>query len=150
MIALYPGGQLLEDEYFRNIREKLFHKDRNTTKEDTGETKKTVIETPGLGSNDRGHNPGAGVGLGRDENESSDRGLSSGYNDGEQADDETGPGNTSTPTDPYYASDVFNDLFLDLKIKGQGHDDSIRGHLSNVLRGRPVPLKHRRWFVERE
>lgn len=146
--ALFPGGQLLQDEYFRQIRERLFNKSRYTKHEESGELKKTFIEVPGLGSNDRGHNPGAGMGLGRDENESSDRGLSSGYNDGEQADDETGPGNTSKPANPYYGSDVFNELFMDLELKSQGHDESIRGHLKKTLDGPEMPKPHRRHPVE--
>lgn len=147
--ALYPGGQLLQDEYFRSIREKIFNKDRYKRKEDSGihDNKKTIIETPGLGSNDRGHNPGAGMGLGRDENESKDRTLSSGYNDGERADDETGPGNTKVAPDPYYASDVFNELFLDLKLKSQGKNDSIRGHLKKILDGPAMVAPHKRYDV---
>jgi len=147
--ALYPGGQLLQDEYFRSIRERLFNKDRYTRHEDTGinDKKKIIIDSPGLGSNDRGHNLGSGMGLGRDENESSDRTLSSGYNDGEQADDETGPGHKSVPNDPYYASDVFNELFLDLDLKSQDKD-SIQSHLKTVLKGSPVVTPHKRYNVD--
>lgn len=150
VIALFPGGQLLQDEYFRSIRERLFNKDRYTRKDDTGifDTKKTIIDSLGLGSNDRGHNPGAGMGLGRDENESNDKTLSSGYNDGEQADDETGPGHSKTPYNPYYGPDVFNELFLDLDLKSQGHDDSVRGHLNKILHGTPMVMPHKRHNVD--
>lgn len=152
VIALFPGGQLLQDQYFRDIRERVFNKDRHTQKEDTGinDTKKTVLSLPGMGSNDRGHNSGVGMGLGRDENESNNNTLSSGYNDGEHPDDETGPGHTSTKPDPYYASDVFNELFMDLSLKGQGKDDSIQGHLKNILRDRQVVTPHRRYKVNFE
>ncbi len=149
VLALYPGGGLLQDQYFRDIRERLFNKDRYTTKEDTGtyDTKKNVVTSPGMGSNDRGHNPGAGMGLGRDENESKDRSLSSGYNDGGQPDDETGPGHKSEAPNPYYTSDVFNGLFMDLTLKGQGYDESIQGHLKNILKDRPVVPSHKRYKV---
>lgn len=148
--ALYPGGQLLQDEYFRTIRERIFNKDRYTRNEESGiePRKKTVIDSLGLGSNDRGHNPGAGMGLGRDENESKNRTVGSGYNDGESADDETGPGHTSQPVDPYYTSDVFNELYMDLKLKGQGHNDSVRRHLKKILQGNPAPIQHRRYPVD--
>lgn len=149
--ALFPGGQLLQDEYFRSIRERLDKsKSRYTQKEDTGisNSKKTTIQSLGLGSNDRGANPGVGMGLGRDENESKDKSVSSGYNDGEHPDDETGPGNKSEPTNPYYGSDVLNGLFLDLELKSQGHDESIRGHLKKVLDGPSMVKPHRRHNVD--
>lgn len=149
--ALYPGGQLLQDDYFRTIREILFNKDRNTIKEDTGifNTKKTVIEVPGLGSNDRGHNSGVGMGLGRDENESSNKTLSSGYNDGEQANDESGPGNTTTQVDPYYGSDVFNELYMDLELKSGNKDSRIKHHLKRTLDGPQMPIRNPRYPVDR-
>lgn len=146
--ALYPGGQLLQDEYFRSIRNLLKKDDRYTQKEESGAPKKTVTESLGLGSNDRGHNPGAGMGLGRDENESKNRSVSSGYNDAEQPDDETGPGYSKTPNSPYYGQDVFNELFLDLSLKSQGHNDSIRGHLKKILHGTPMVKPHRRHSVD--
>lgn len=143
VFALYPGGQLLQDEYFRSIRERVFNKDRYLRKDDSDRPLKSIIESLGLGSNDRGHNPGAGMGLGRDPNESKDRSLSSGYNDGETADDETGPGFTRVTPDPY-AGMKFNELFLDLDLKGQGHNESIRGHLQKLIDGPSVVLPHKR------
>jgi len=149
VVALFPGGQLLQDEYFRNIRERAFNKDRNTHKEDTGNTKKTVIETLGLGSNDRGHS--IGMGLGRDEHESSDHSLSSGYNKDNQnrpIEDDTGPGLSKQTPDPYYGSTVFNELFMDLALKNQGNNDTIRGHLNKTLSGTPIVTPHRRHNVD--
>lgn len=154
--ALYPGGQLLQDDYFKRVRENVFKTDPNTKKEDTGRPKKHVIDNSlGLGSNDRGHNAGAGMGLGRDENESDNRSLSSGYNDGSKADDEVGPGHKSITPDPYYGSDVYNELYLDLDMKGQGYDESIQGHqnvrgnLMKILNGTPVPMQHKRYDVDK-
>ncbi len=147
--ALYPGGQLLLDDYFKRIRENLWNTDPNTRKEDTGRTKKTVIETLGLGSNDRGH--AVGMGLGRDENESKDNSLSSGYNKDNQdgpPEDETGPGLSKQTPNPYYGSDVFNELYMDLELKNQGNNDTIRGHLKKTLSGTPVVTPHRRHDVD--
>lgn len=149
VIALYPGGGLLQNDFFERIREKAFNHSPYSTDEDTGinRTKKTVIKSPGLGTNDRGHNSGAGSGLGRDENESSDKSLSSGYNDGERADDETGPGNTSIIPNPYHAVDT-NEVFIDLAIKNQGNNDSIADHYKGILNKEPVKLP-RRYPVDR-
>lgn len=146
IIALTPGGGLLEDEHFRNIRERIFNENRYRQTEDTGNynTKKTVVTAPGMGSNDRGHNPGAGMGLGRDPEESKNRSLSSGYNDGEAANDETGPGNTPVHNSPYYATDVMNELFMDLKLKGDGYYDSVSRHLNQMLNGPAVIKPHKR------
>lgn len=141
IVALWPGGGLLADEYFRSIREKLNISDRYDQKEESGDPKKNTIPATGLGSNDRGHNSGAGMGLGRDENESKQDGLSSGYNDGEAAQDETGPGNTNQPVNPYYATDVLNELFLDLKLK---NPEKNRSNLKKILNGPSMPLPHRR------
>lgn len=145
--ALWPGGGLLQDQYFRDIRERLNWSDRYTQKEDTGieNTKKTVIPQTGFGSNDRGHNSGAGGGLGRDQNESNDNSLSSGYNNGEAAQDETGPGQTVQQNDPYYTSDVFNELFMDLKLKGETDKDRVKKNLHKILNGPSMPIPHRRY-----
>ncbi len=149
--ALFPGGGLLQEEFFKNIRDRVFNRDRYSTDEESGihRTKKTVISVPGLGSNDRGHNPGAGMGLGRDENESKDRSIGSGYNDGGQADDETGPGNSPGGRDPYFTSDWDNELFSDLALKGQGKHDSIRSHYKDLLREIPPPLRTKKHPVDR-
>lgn len=149
--ALYPGGGLLQEDFFDRIR----NRDKYHTEEESGinRTKKTVISVPGLGSNDRGHNPGAGVGLGRDENESSDKSVGSGYNDGGQADDETGPGNSPSGRDPYFTVDWDNELFSDLALKGQGSGrdsrDGARTHYKDLLKETPLSLRTKRYPVDR-
>lgn len=144
VLAFNSGSDLLTRNFFDRIRERAFNHDPYSTQEESGieRNKKTVIKSPGMGSNDRGHNSGAGSGLGRDENESSDNSLSSGYNDGGRADDETGPGNTSIIPNPYHAVDT-NEVFLDLDIKGQGYDESIPGHYKRILKQEPVKLPRR-------
>ncbi len=144
-----PGSFLTED-YFDQIRDRMkWPTNRYRGKELSGVNpiKKTVISVPGLGTNDRGVNPGAGMGLGRDENESSDRRMSSGYNDGGQADDETGPGQTSIVPDPDTSIKMNNELFMDLDMMGQGHNESIRGHLKNIKNHGPV-APHTRYKVD--
>lgn len=149
VLALYPGGGLLQDDYFNRIREKMFNSSPYSTNEPNGieRKKKTVIYTPGLGSEDRGHNPGAGIGLGRDENESQNKSVSSGYNDGEQANDETGPGFTPISPNPYFTSTWDNELFSDLELKGQGRD-SARKHYKGILDSVPVIKPSRKFPVD--
>lgn len=114
---------------------------------DSGEQKKTILDPwLGLGSNDRAPNAGAGIGLGRDSIESRDKSLSSGYNDGSQADDETGPGYTEQKTNPYYTVDT-NEVFIDLKMKGKDDLDSMRSHVKNIL-DRPSVMPVRRYNVD--
>lgn len=146
--ARVPGGQLLEDDYFNRIRQNLKFDTGYERKEDYGiqRQKKTINPGTEFGSNDRGHNPGAGMGLGRDPNESKDKSLSSGYNDGEQADDEVGPGYTPTVQDPY--SKLTNELFVDLEIKNQGNRDSIKGHVDKIINGPAVVKPHKRYSVK--
>lgn len=151
VLARYPGGGALEEEFFDSIRSEPF-KNKYRSNEQSGihPTKKTIISVPGLGSNDRGHNPGAGMGLGRDENESSNRTVGSGYNDGGPADDETGPGNTPGGRDPYFTSDWDNALFSDLALKGQGNNrDSIRSHYRQILESPPLSLRTKKYPVDR-
>jgi len=138
--ALYPGGGLLQDQYFKDIRQRIFNEDPHIQIEDAGNQhpKKNTL-FPYLSTNDRQHNPGAGSGLDREPTQQKARGLGSGYNDGEAADDETGPGNTSVTPDPYYTSDVFNEMFLKHKIEQSGNkspkNDSSKRHLDSVLSG---------------
>lgn len=146
VLALWPAGGLLQDDYFKRIRERAFRADPYSQKEESGHPKKTVLSPTGFGTNDRGHNPGAGVGLGRDENESKDKSLSSGYNDGGQAREETGPGQTVEPIDPYYTSDIYNELFLELKLKEKGTDNiKIDSNLKKLLEGPGMPTPHKRF-----
>jgi len=112
--------------------------------------KKNVISVPGMGSNDRGHNPGAGMGLGRDENESKDKTLSSGYNNGDSAqqsdNNEAGPGFSPSGTNPYFNQNVDNQLFSDLtNMKGATDRDKARQNVSQLYNSRGVePAKRYR------
>lgn len=135
-------GNLLDEDHFKRIRERMFNTDPNDTKEESGipSYKKTVITAPGMGTNDRAPNAGTGMGLGRDSNESADKSLSSGYNDGGQADDETNPGGGSNP---YYTVET-NELFMDLKMKGDGQKDAVAKHLNRMLSRNPVVSPHRK------
>lgn len=142
IVALWPGGGLLDDDFFKRLRERTGIYDPYATKEDTGIPKKTILPETGFGSNDRKHNPGAGSGLGREEMESN-LSLSSGYNDGSAADDEIGPGFTSQRSDPYYATDVFNELFL--KLKMQSGDGDVRKDIKRLLNGPGRPVPHKRY-----
>ena len=144
VIAL-SGGQLLQDQYFKDIRQRIFNEDPNIQKEDAGNerSKKNTLWSPtGFGPNDRQNNPGAGSGLAREPTQQKARGVGSGYNDGEAADDETGPGNTSVTPDPYYTSDVLNEIFLKHRIEQGGNqspkNDSAKRHLDSVLYGPPI------------
>lgn len=150
VLALWPGGGLINDDYFTKIRDKLFNENNGYQKKeyDNITDKKNQLSPTGFGSNDRGHNPGAGVGLERDYNESKDRGLSSGYNDGEKADDETGPGFSSEKSNPYYGSDVLNDLFLDLNVSGATENDKVKKNLKKILDGPSMPKQHIRFQKE--
>ena len=150
VISLYPGGQLLQDDFFRQVREKAFNTDRYTTKEQVGtnKDKKNVTSPTGFGPNDRQHNPGAGMGLDREDSLSKPKGVGSGYNDGGAADDEIGPGNTSIVPDPYYGQNVLNELFLDLNLKNQD-SQKIKTNVQNVLHSDPVVVPHRRYNVDR-
>lgn len=149
IIAL--SGDLLSEEYFKNIRERLFNNNRYKTKEESGinNDKKTVLTSPGFGSNDRGVNQGVGSGLDRDDNETDDHSVSSGYNTGDQADEETGPGNSTTVQNPYYGQDVFNGLFLNFDIENSenGDRDAIRKHVTKLNKGYHV-IPSRRYTVE--
>lgn len=156
VIALSPGTRLIDDEIFRRIREgpPFFNVDEKyDQQEDTGgqpRPKKTVIPVTGVGSNDRQHNPGAGMGDDREKKEHKPGGVGSGYNDGEAANDETGPGNTPTIPDPYYASDVFNELFMDLSLKGGNRDyrQNVHNNLNVIRRSDPIMPKSRRYDVD--
>lgn len=136
-----PG--FLEDHFFDEVRDKSFNSNSPYRRKDENNInlKKTILETPAFGTNDRGVNPGVGVGLQRDENESSDHSLSSGYNDGGRPDEEAGPGNSSSnsPTgensNPYYTPDVSNELFLNLYLTNPERYDAIRRNHNNLKYG---------------
>ncbi len=148
VVALYPGGQLLQDNYFKQIRERTFNQDSYRTKEDgTFKDKKTILSPTGFGPNDRLHNPGAGSGLGREAPEQRAKGVGSGYNDGEPADDETGPGNSPTPGDPYAPQLLLNDMFMGLHLN-KGTRDSIRQNMKKMVDGPGVTIPHRRYTVD--
>ena len=151
-VTALKGTPLIDEEPFNQVQDVLNNEHPHSTRKktyDSGKPKQTFFDDwLGLDSqNERAPNAGAGMSLGRDPNESQDKRLSSGYNDGEQADDETGPGNTTVAPDPYYTQDVNNELFMDLRIKGQDNNDAIQSHLKRVLHGQPVTLPHRRYQV---
>ena len=145
VIAL-KNAPLIDEVQFDAIQEQMNGVHPNSTKKrkyDTGKPKLTNFdEWLGLGSNDRGVNPGVGSGLGRDPNESANHDLTSGYNDGEQANDESGPGNSETITDPYYASNVSNELFMKLKLNG-GDKDSPYRYMTKLRTSTPVKMPKR-------
>ena len=152
-IVALKGSPLINEEPFNQIQDQLngIHPhDTRKKRYDSGKPKQTFFDDwLGLDSqNERAPNPGAGMSLGRDPNESKDNRLSSGYNDGEQADDETGPGHSTVAPDPYFTQDVNNELFMDLRMKGQGNNDAIRGHLKRILHGPEVTMPHRRHNVD--
>ena len=151
-VTALKTNPLINEEPFNQIQEQLNGTHPHDTRKkryDSGKPKLTFFDDwLGLDSqNERAANPGAGMSLGRDPNESKDNRLSSGYNDGEQPDDETGPGNSSFTPDPYFTQDVDNELFMDLRIKGQDNNDAIQTHVKKVLRGNPVATPHRRYRV---
>ncbi len=144
-----PG--FLEQEWFNNIRTRLTGGDdpKYHRRDEYNKNKKNT-DLGGFGSNERGQNSGAGVGLGRDEKESRDpRNPTSGYNDGGRADDEIGPGHKDTQgpvkldgENVNVYNDLNNELFMDLSLKGQGKNDSILRHYKSVLYGPTVtPLR---------
>ncbi len=153
-VLAVKGTPLIYEEPFNQVQDWLngVHPlSPDKKKYDSGKHKQTRFDDwLGLDSqNERAPNPGAGMSLGRDENESQDKRLSSGYNDGEQADDETGPGHKSEIPDPYFTSDTNNELFMDLKLKGHGSGrDSPTAHMRKILTDRPVVLPHRRYRSE--
>ena len=143
VIALWPGGGLLQDQYFKDIRQRLFREDPHKQEEDTGSyrAKNNTLRSPTtFGPNDRQHNPGAGMGLDREDTQSKARGVGSGYNDGEAADDETGPGFSSVTTDGYYTSDVFNEEInkLNLTNTDKTTREKVLSNLKGIMYGSPV------------
>jgi len=153
IIAL-KGTPLIYEEPFNQLQDWLNgrhpHMPRPNSKYDSGKPKQTNFDAwLGLDSqNERAPNSGAGMSLGRDPNESNDKRLSSGYNDGEQANDETGPGHKTEVPDPYFTSDVANEVFMDLRLKNQGGHDSPMAHLRKIKTRSPVALPHRRYNVD--
>lgn len=143
VVALYDApGDLLNYEYFRNIRRQLFNEDPAKQTEESGDKKKTVMTEIGYGSNDRQNNPGAGLGDDRSSSLLKPLGVGSGYNDGEAANDEVGPGFTTTQPDPYYAVDVNNSVFFDVKYMNAGRDSkTVRHNFTKNLFNNPVKPK---------
>ncbi len=157
IITAIKGSPLINEELFRQIQERLTGQHPLSSEQkfdDSGKPRGVFLDTmgPGMGSNDRKVNPGVGMGLGRDENESKDpRSPSSGYNDGKRVDDETGPGNKSIigpegeNPNPYEPVDM-NPVFMDHRMMGQigGDRDSIQSHLKTTLKGPSVRMPRKR------
>lgn len=111
VVALYPGGGLLQDDFFRKLKPNDPYYQR---KEDDGLPRKTFFDSSiGMGSNDRKDNPFVGQHVSRDDGDYQP-GLTSGYGEG-PANDETGPGNKTEPTSPYYSAEM-NESILDLTL----------------------------------
>lgn len=144
-VLSYQPQSILEDDYFKRIRERLWNQDPHYQKEDTNPTKdkKNVLSPTGFGSRWRENNPGAGMNTGYEKEEEPRRGIGSGYNDGGPIDDEIGPGNTSVTPDPY----VENQLFMDLKLM-QGKRDQARRHLKGLVNAPSVVIPHKRYSVD--
>lgn len=151
--ALWPGGGLLQDDFWKQLEEGLWGQNpRYKKKEDSGADKKTILY-PGLGSQWRENNPGAGMSPEQSKEEEPRTGVGSGYNDGERADiDEQGPGFSRKLPEPEWAVQS-NELFLDLAIKNQGDVDvggeHIRKNLKKILDGEPVVYRSRRYPVDK-
>ena len=151
VLALWPGGGLLEDAFFKEVRRTLGQNPAYSQTEESGADKKNVIPTTGFGSRWRENNPGAGIGTGYEGEESPSRGVGSGYNNGERPDvDELGPG-FSPKIPEVYPHD--NELFIDLEIKNSGdniaNQESIRKNLKKMLHSPGVSFP-RRTAVDRD
>ncbi len=149
-IVAIKGTPLIYELMFDQVQDRLNGIHPNyKEKYDSGKQKLTHFKNfLGLDSqNERAANPGAGSSLGRDPNESQDKRMSSGYNDGERADDETGPGHKSEVPDPYCTSDVGNEVFMQHKLNDSGRDSPI-DHMRKIRTSTPVTLPHRRYKVD--
>jgi hypothetical protein len=153
--ALWPGGQLLQDYEWKRLEEGLWGgKPHSRLREDSGSPRKNVMLYPGLGSQWRENNPGAGMGPEEKKQEEPRRGIGSGYNDGSAAvyQDaiEAGPGHSPKLPEPY--SGHHNELFLDLDIKNptesKFRDKLIRDHLRRTMNQKPARI-HKRYSVDR-
>lgn len=122
--AMWPGGGLLQNQFWKDIQDKLKNDKTYSNKYESGETKKNVVPTTGFGSRWRQINPGAGIGTGYEKEEEDQPAVSSGYNDGGQADsDEGGINNSKKLPEPYWEIDEY---WSDLAIKNQGIDKNPR------------------------
>jgi len=154
-VTAIKGTPLIYEAPFNQLQEWLngVHPDtpRKNHKYDSGKPRQTNFDAwLGLDSqNERAANPGAGSSLGRDPNESQDKRLSSGYNDGEQANDETGPGHRTEVPDPYFTVEVGNEDFMKLNLQESSKDaDAPMAHMRKIKTSNPVTLPHRRYKVD--
>jgi hypothetical protein len=151
-IALWPGGQLLQDHFWKDIEENLWgRKPHYRSTEDSGSPKKTIMY-PGMGSRWRENNPGAGGSPEQKSEEEPRRGIGSGYNDGERPDvDEQGPGFSRKLPEPEWAINS-NELFLNLDMMNQGDNNAnnefIRKNLKKILESKPVVYRPKRYPVD--
>jgi hypothetical protein len=151
-VALWPGGQLLQDNFWKELEEGLWGTNpRYRTKEDSGSHRKNVMLYPGMGSQWRENNPGAGMSPEQKNEEESHRGIGSGYNDGDSAvqqdEKEAGPGFAPKLVEPY--SGHHNELFLDLAMKESPNpytEKRIQDHLNKVMNQKPARI-HKRYPV---
>jgi hypothetical protein len=145
--AAWPGGGLLQRHFFDNILKNGPY----DKKEDGGRDKKTSIESsPGFGSNDRDDNPIGSKVDREDKDQGTHPGLTSFYDNGDQAQDETGPGFSQQPANPYFGVDM-NEFFLQVG-KGNSDRDSIpssQAHLRKLLDADPITPPHKRYNVDK-
>lgn len=108
--ALYPGGGLLQDHFYKVKR----RYDPYSEEEDTGEVKRNIIKFPGMGTNDRPANPGAGSNIDRDDNDPSATPISSGYNGEGSAQEQDAQSDGTGVAEPYDING--NELFRKLDV----------------------------------
>jgi len=153
-VALWPGGGLLQDNFWKELQEGLWGaKPRYQDTEDSGSPRKNVMLFPGLGSQWRENNPGVGMSPDQKGEEEPRRGIGSGYNSGESAQEqdakEQGPGFSPKLIEPY--SGHHNELFLDLAMKESPNpytERRIRDHLNKVMNQKPARI-HKRYSVDK-
>lgn len=107
--------------------------------------KNRMDSSPGFGSNDRRDNSNVGMGVDRDDGDYV-QGLTSHFNNGEKADDESGPGNNPEPQQ----MGMINEDFVQLDLFQGDKDDSKRvsDHVKKLLNSEPVSLQTKRQPVD--
>lgn len=161
-IVALKSDPRINERFWEEIQEKLDPVgplDPGKKQYDSGKPRLTHIDQwLGMGEEDRAPSGGVGVGLGKEvgkeDDQFKDQGLSSGYNLDQNRDqgidDETGPGNTSQATNPYYAVDT-NEEFLKMNLFESGRDKNnrlIRDKVNQILEG-PAVSYHKRRPVDR-
>lgn len=110
VLALYPGGGLLQKYYYETLEKR----DPYSDKEDTGDTKRTVLKPLGPGSNYRQNNPGAGESFEEDDDNSLTAPIGSGYNNGGGVQEQDAISDGTGEAEPYDING--NELFRKLDV----------------------------------